>query len=444
MTPKQIAELIQSISVDTVRESDVAARFGAKFTNDGDRNSFIGLLKNTPDFIEAITVYENDTDNVFGIEDLPNVGEAFRVDIKKFSFENELRLFLLRSISNNKASVSDFRAIRIAEIDDGQQFSTVSSNFLVWRNNEEFLPTEVDDLPDPRRFSVDFARPPEVPTDIRPWIVMEWPRKEGSLPSEWIEISSRRLMAALADRVSEVEGLIEYHFDGPPACSFALNNSQLTDIFPRLVAGAKFVFLNESRDADVRHLLLANEWARSYRKASLTDLGDNCVKSAATAYSAYIKAKSSEMLSALSALRKSVLEETEKISEKGHDFARSMWKDLAVAAAPFVIKVLSDAASANNSEIAKYLSFAAAAFLAVSLCIQWFLNERWLSSQEKARGIWRLEANTALNQAELKSIADDPIARSVFDYRAVGVFVTIFYIAIIVVLVQYGRGILTQ
>ena len=42
------------------------------------------------------------------------------------------------------------------------------------------------------------------------------------------------------------------------------------------------------RDADTRHLLLANEWARSYRREKPDDIGDGALESAKGAYSAYV------------------------------------------------------------------------------------------------------------------------------------------------------------
>jgi hypothetical protein len=443
MTPKQTAELVNRICIGDVRESDIAVRFGAQFQEDGERSEFVDFIQDIPNFLDSVTIYADDTDEIYDTGNLPAVGETFRVDIKKVSFENELRLLFSGSLSENSLTISEFRAIKIADFEKQNEFKTVYTDFLIWEDNTEFIAQDVGILPDPRKFAVDFVRPPEVPKDIRPWLVTEWPADIGGIPTTWSVLASRNLMASISDRVSKADDAIIYHFDGPPACSFSLADHEILTKLRRLVAGADFVFLNAPGDADARHLLLANEWARSYRKSSLVDLGENCVKSAATAYSAYIKAKSSEMLSELSALRKSVLEETKQIRDKGHEFARAMWKDLAVAAAPFVVKVLSDAAQTDNSEIAKYLSFAAAAFLTLSLIFQWFLSERWLRSQVKARGIWRLEINTALTKDEMRKIADDPISRSVLDYRAVGALVTGFYAVIIYVLIQYGRGTLS-
>jgi len=112
-----------------------------------------------------------------------------------------------------------------------------------------------------------------------------------------------------------------------------------------LLKGADWTFTTGARDADTRHLLLAAEWARSH---SGGQLGEGCSESAEAAYGAYVKAGSKDSLKALAELRKTVVDEAQKASQKAQDMAGAMWKDLAVATTPFVIKVLPDSEKTAN------------------------------------------------------------------------------------------------
>lgn len=447
MTPKQLAELITRTALQGVREGIDLATFRGRFESDEDRDAWAELLRQVPDFLQSIDVKEVDTDADYVADDLPPVGDEFRVVLRKEKFEGVVSILLSRSfrtIIESRDRIEEFETVAIADLDPESAFATYSQRFVPWDNVKLEAFEGRAPLPDPRALVTDFLDPTFVPADLRHWLAVDLPPKiANEFVDDWRGLAAQRVMAAIVDRVSSLEGSPQFHLQGPPTVSFCLSEQVARRLYDTLNSAGQWVYAGEPRDIDARHMLLANEIARAFRHGGFDNLDAQCLESAKSAYVAYIKSKSAEALKALSALRQSVLSETKEITERALGFARAMWKDLAIASAPFVVKVIVDASTTENSQIAKGLCFAAAGFLIFSVGAQWFLNERWLCHQKKARGVWQLDINTALTADEMKKIADDPIARSVFDYRAIGVVVTAIYLAIAWVLWQYGQGALS-
>jgi hypothetical protein len=225
-----------------------------------------------------------------------------------------------------------------------------------------------------------------------------------------------------------------YHFGGPPSRTLNITDAQLVQVYDRLVEGATWTFVNGVRDADTRHLLLAAEWARSYRPETIGALGEGSLESARAAYSAYVKAGSKETLKALADLRKTVSEESQKASQRAQDLSSALWKDLAVATAPFVLKILPDASKTSSLWIAGALAVGAASFLIFSFSIQVFLNHRYLHAQKRARELWRGRLNLVLTQSEVEEFSERPIQESVRDYRIVRLWVGGVYTILVAIL----------
>ena len=81
-------------------------------------------------------------------------------------------------------------------------------------------------------------------------------------------------------------------------------------------------------------------------------------------------------------LRKTVIDETQKVTQKTQDFAASLRRDLAVTAAPFAMKVLGDAGKEDQSNNCCWLLFGAAVFVTLSFVLQWRINEAYFASRD--------------------------------------------------------------
>lgn len=202
-------------------------------------------------------------------------------------------------------------------------------------------------------------------------------------------------------------------------------------------AAAKWVFA-DGKDAEPRHLLLSTEWARAQAGAQTDDVPERSLGSARTAYVAFVRSSSKETLKALADLRKGVVEETQKASQRAQDLAGGLWKDLAIASAPFVLKVLPDSAKAGATGVSVLLAWGAAAFLAYSFLVQTHINRRYFRTQRDGRVAWRGALGTILSTAELEQFGEKPIRDSIRDYRFVRRVVGAIYVSLFVGLLAFG------
>lgn len=437
-TPSEIADLVRRTKPDL----DIEERPGhlvlrAPLDDGALRAAWLALRAAVPDYVTAVTITDADVDAILEADEVPPRGQPYRIVVESVEVADQLRLYFSASLKDNAAALTQANNVLLADMAPQETFSTYRSRLQLWTRDppEAIAPSEP--LPDPRAFAGDFTGGAEVPGDIRPWLLRAEPTARGRAYAAWCELAARRLMAALSDRVSSDQGRVAYHFSGPPACTLSPEDADVTALLPRLQAGAAWVF-PEARDADTRHLLLAAEWARTHRRGSPHELGDGSLDSAKAAYAAYVKAGSRETLKALAELRKAVIDETQKAAQRAQDLAGAIWKDLAVAAAPFVLKILPDAGKAANQTLAGIMALSAAAFLVFSFSIQVYINKRYFRHQKDARSVWKRALNVALTPAEVESFSETPIRSSIADYRKVRLAVGIVYAALVAALIAFA------
>lgn len=437
MTPTRVSDLI----VRTAQPTDIDERPGlailhADLSNAEVRGAWLDLRRSPPPFIASIVITNVESDEQLE-DDTPASDARFRIVVETASAEEELRLFLGNSLLKAVDAIEHVNCVQIADMGGNGTFTTYRSRFQVWTNEppEPYAPSET--LPDPRTLSNDFTRVRLVPEDLRPWLQRGGPKKSSTAYEAWKRLSGPRLLAALANRVSETDAGIAYHFSGPPSCIITPSPTQLHTIFDRMMAGAVWVF-TEGRDTDTRHLLLANELARSHRKSSFDDIGDGSLDSAKGAYAAYVKSSSRETLKALAELRKTVSDEAQKASQKAQDLASSLWKDAALAAVPFGLKLLPDAAKVGNRYLAGAMAIAAILLVASSYGTQLFINHKFFKNQQDARRIWKQALNTVLTPAEIEEFSEKPITKSIADYRTVRCWVGFVYSGLIITLAVFA------
>jgi hypothetical protein len=442
--PTDLAALIRATpGSGPSEETDVALITIACLDDPAVRDQWGALLKAVPDYLTGIDATARGTDDPFDAAVVPTPGTEYRITIHKVEVAGELRMLLHPWSANWWQSLDDVEHVRVAEMPADATFTTCRCCFQTWTGDAPapFAPIEM--LADPRKFSQDFTGAETVVPDLRAWIEVSPPCETGATYEVWKALAGRRLLAALADRVSGIATALEYYFGGPPSCSVVLDDAEIDGLFERLKNGASWVFVEGQRDTDTRHLLLANEWARSYRKDKPGEIGDGAVESAKGAYSAYVKAGSKETLKAIADLRKAVVDETQKISQRAQDLAGAMWKDLAVAAAPFVLKILADSARIPNHIVAGWMAAVAAVFLIFSFWMMVSINSRYFQRQDEARKVWSATLNTVLTPGEIDEFSEQPIKRSIGDYSAARLRVGLFYAVLVGVLALFARASLT-
>lgn len=422
-TPTDIAELLRQTAgaVEPITESADQVSVKSSLTDAKLRLAWLRLRSRPPAFIERVTIRYDGSDAELDDDDEAQPSQRFIITLNKTPDDRALRLFFGRSLTDKLApALAEVDHVLVADMGAGEPFTTYRSRYQKWTDAppEAYRPHEA--LPNPKKFTRDFTQNGAVPDDLRPWLEDERPKTPGIAYMAWQDLAAPRLLAAIANHVSESrDGIVSYHFNGPPAREVKDTHVQIRTVAGRLSDGAKWVYGEGTRDAEVRHILLANEWARSHRQDAPQSLGEDSLPSAKRAYDAHVRKASRDTLKAVAELRKAVIDESKKFSDRAHQLSGALWKDLIIAALPFFLKILPTAAGTADNLIVGVTALIAALFLAYSFLMHNMINERYFAHQEDSRDIWRDYINDVLNPERLQIFADDPIDKSRADYNAV-------------------------
>lgn len=439
-TPQRIAELVRRTTASEDRDERPGHLvLRARLDDLALRTEWLTLRSEPPPFIGKVAITEVDDDIELDEHAPVEAGEIFRITIQTPRVAGQIRLFLSASLADWMDQTAEVDVVMIADMGPEETFATRRARFQLWTTEEPeaFAPSEP--APDPRAFCSDFTGTHQTPSDIRPWLVRSAPVRQSDAWAIWTKASARKLMAAVSDRVSNGEHGPLYHFNGPPACTLSLTDAEVAVLNPELQAAAEWIFL-EGRDADTRHLFMAAEWARTHRAGTTGLLGKGSLASAMAAWAAYAKSGSKETLKALTELRKAVADEGQKAAQRAQDMAGAMWKDVAIASVPFVLKILPDASKLTSQRVAGMFALTAAAFLVFSFGIQVFINSRYFQTQAAARGVWKRALNTALTPDEVEDFSETPIQTGVADYQRVQLAIGIVYAALVMALLAYAMA----
>lgn len=439
-TPSALADLVRATAAaDAIDERPGLLIVRAALADAALRERWRAAKAAPPADVSSITITEADGDAELADDAAPGADELFRITVQTRAEPGELRLFLAWSLVRAAPILPEVGQVLIAQMGANETFTTYRNRVQLWTNTAPEDYAAHEPLPDPRAYASDFTGRREVPADIRPWLMRTGPAAAGAVYEAWAAVAARRQLAALSNRVSHGDAGLSYHFSGPPACVTTLSDAEVAALAPRLQAGVAWVF-SENRDADTRHLLLTAEWARTHRRGQFADLGEGALESAKAAYAAYVTSGSKETLKALAELRKAVVDEGQKTSQRAQDLAGAMWKDVAVAAAPFVLKILPDASKAPGAGLTIALSLSAAAFLVFSFGIQVFINDRYFRRQAEGRALWKRELNVALRQKDVDGLSEEPIRNSLADYAKVRGVVGLVYVGLVIALLVFAAA----
>ena len=400
------------------------------------RTKLLTLTNEVPNYINAIGVVIDDTDIELSADHRTGATPLYQITINKRQVEDQICLFFGLSIQSIEGAIESVSSLRIADLPDGGTFTTERTRVCKWVLDVAPNHSCLEPLADPRKFSRDFTSRACVPQDVRPWLLRTRPEIESDAFKAFKIISARKLIAVLANEVIIENDLCHYSFSGPPLRKFHIEDEKLNVLYERMLESVRWVFV-DVRDPDVRHLFMSSEWARSYDS---DDLGLGSFASAKGTYEAYAKSRGKETLEALSDLRQSVLAESHKIAERTNNLAKALWKDLAIAASPFVLKVFADTGKITDDSISAIFAYVAASFLFFAFVSQVYLNWRYFRTQSKARKNWNRPLLNILSKKELDEFVDAPINSSIKDYAFMAVVVGLIYTMLIAVLICFGNS----
>lgn len=284
----------------------------------------------------------------------------------------------------------------------------------------------------PRALVQEFSNERHVPEDIRPWLGLPINGALFSTPSAqvWVRAASSALLRCLPDEIGPLDGHLK--FRGPPRLVLSdPDNAAATwdeTTFNVLQVAAGWVFENE-REAEMRHVLLSAELARSgsavesayqFLREHLTD----ALESARIAYQMALADSSRDTLQALADLRKTVMDDTTKLSDLSRQLAASIAGALATGIGLIAARVATNAPAGLISTVM--------VIVAIYLVMVILSGYQVIRLQSRLRANWKPKLYRFLPNHDYEQLVSTPAA------TAERSFYTIALLGIVVVLVLIG------
>lgn len=400
---------------------------------------WIALVDNVPAPFASIQVYDPSLGGDLLAEDAFDPSREVVITVGKSAVEG-CAFFVFQSAVTSYLLQRDV-AVRIAVADllAAQAFRSRSMEVVSWNLDSAVgAPAIPANAIDPTRYVKDFVPQREVVTDLSPWILLTPPAEESPVFRTWEAVAARRLLASLVSRVWLEDGHVWLQAAGPPIYRIRADDAAVPSARSSLTEAANWVFLSGA-DVEARHLLFSGELARASRpNQELVTTIDRAVEAAKAAYEAHVQSSSRETLRTLADLRKTVIDETQKVAQRAQDLTATLWRDLAISATPFFLKILGDAGKASSVAISATFYFAAAGFIALSFVLQWRINQSFFNSQRASRQRWMQTLYSYISAREREEIAEAPIEQALKNYRETRSVLLIVYLLLVVALIGVG------
>ncbi|WP_249137841.1 hypothetical protein [Bradyrhizobium tropiciagri] len=349
-----------------------------------------------------------------------------------FIFQSSIPRYLAQRAVLARLAIADFNV--------AQAFRTRGLDVVPWDFEQPIAtPETLLGVIDPTRYVRDFVPDREVATDLNPWMLVTMPAASSAAYQAWDAVAARRLLGGLVSRVWLEDGQVWLQAAAtPPIYRIKADDHALPGARVPLTEAASWVFLSGT-DIEARHLLFSGELARASRpQQDLATTLEQALEAAKAAYEAHVQSSSRETLKALADLRKTVIDETQKVAQRAQDLAATLWRDLAVSAAPFILKTLGDTTKTSGVLVTSIFYFAAAAFICVSFVLQWRINGSFFESQASSRRSWIQSLYSYISVREREEIAEAPIEQAMKNYRETRGVLLVVYALLIAALVASG------
>lgn len=206
----------------------------------------------------------------------------------------------------------------------------------------------------PRTLVREFSGQRAVPASLARWLLRDVDTLRLDDPAAWVwaERASRMLLLSLPDEFDADRGSLR--FKGPPRLelSYPATGAPVATVLglpgiKDLQAALAWVFEVE-RESEMRHILLATELARCGGTGEeapefLRDYLGAALEGAKTAYQVQLAGMSSDALKTLAELRKSVTDETAKVSDATRQIITAVASALAVGAGLIAARMTTNA-----------------------------------------------------------------------------------------------------
>lgn len=291
-------------------------------------------------------------------------------------------------------------------------FSTRARIYCGWT---ESLPLIASPPTKPPRLLVkESANVRTVPEDIRHWLLAEGCALESSDPFQviWAAYALNYLTRCLANEIDSTGTLLM--FKGPPKLNLTISQFSGGGEVPSLASfetvqeAAGWVF-DSAREAEVKHILLSAEIARSGRADGLA--GDylseylrGALDCAKIAYQMAVSEITKDTLKSLGELRKAVTEETSKATDATRQavaaIATALTVGLGLIAARLTVQI--------NPYLITLVMCVALAYTLISVAS----GRKFITIQQRVRQEWQPKLYRFLSGEEYKKMVTEPISEA--------------------------------
>ncbi|MCF7539385.1 hypothetical protein [Pseudomonas petrae] len=367
----------------------------------------------------------------------------FRVELEKprhLTVKGGTVLFLVTEVGFSTYLQKGHPAIQWRLLGLTKPFCSRLRSYSSWHETLEC--TDVPPTKPPRLLVKESASVSSVPEDTRHWLLADGQSLDYADPLNviWAMHSFDALCRCVANEIDGTGSTLT--FKGPPKLNLKLDTDlQLSascvalQEFLSLQEAAAWVYEN-AREAEVKHILLSAEIARSgranghvivYFKEHLA----SALECAKIAYQMSVSEVTKDMLKALADLRKAVTEETSKAT----DVTR---QSVAAIATSLTIGIGLIAARVNvqvNAYLVSAVMLVAVAYTGISVFSGW----TFISIQKKLREEWQPKLYRYLSTEEFSKMVAAPIsqAENVFFNVAKFGFSALALVALGVVLIVF-------
>lgn len=275
-------------------------------------------------------------------------------------------------------------------------------------------PVPVHSVPakSPRTLVREYGATRQVPVDIRPWLVQSLSEDQWATPAVqiWAHEASIALVRCLPDEIDSETGALK--FRGPPRMALPVmaGNGTALDLtaFNSVQVAAKWVFESE-RETEMRHILLATELARSSTTSEdvsvfLRDhLGDawDCAQ---IAYQMALADTSRDTLKTLGDLRKTVTDETAKLSDLSRQLSAAVAGALASGLGLVAARVATNAPAG--------LILAVMVVIAIYVLQVILSGSQFIRLQRTLRSEWHQKLYRFIPKSEYAKLVTVPVGRA--------------------------------
>jgi len=300
-----------------------------------------------------------------------------------------------------------------------EPFRTKGRIYEPWRSRNAFESARASK--NPRSLVREHAAQRVVCADIRVWLLAVCDEKpDGPVFRIWAEAAIAALLYALADEIDSEDFRLK--FKGPPRLAIPLSASGVSLVealgekaLLDLQTAASWVFENE-REAEMRHILLATEMARSggreadaisYVKVHLAV----ALEGAKIAYQMAIAEVSRETLKVLADLRKAITEETSKVTDATRQVIASLASSLAVGLGLIAARLATNASPALIVAVMLVIAFYVVATI--------LSGRQFIHLQRGLRQDWKPRLYRFIPDDEYQRMVSAPTARAESAFRMV-------------------------